>query len=727
MLHVKMPCMYALFDDAGRLYAGRILSETESSAQLELDTGRRAKVKSAALLLKFAAPEPQQLMDAATALAAQVELPLAWEFAPDDEFGFGDLAREYFSQQATLHEQLAMLMALMAAPHYFRRVGKGGRFKKASAQVLEQALAAIEKKKQLQAQIDAWADELAQCRCPEPIVQQLYKILFRPDKNAPEYKAVVQASRATGRAPLLLLQMAGAIASPWQFHWQRFALEHFPQGVGFGAGHTNIAPKSEDEPEALPVAEGVRAYSIDDSMTTEIDDALSVQGLGTGRVRLGIHIAAPALGIAPDSALDKVARTRLSTVYMPGGKITMLPDEVVRSFTLDAPRLNPAVSLYVDYDEATLEPLGHESRVERVFVEHNFRTDHIDAIVSEDWLTGRSEDECADAHLLSVRPQLAFLYRLAQHLKAQREAVRGKPENFSRPDYNFRLQPSDAPRPAHWPEGVPVGDEQVRIEVRRRGAPLDLIVAEAAIVANSTWGQMLADVGVPGIYRSQSALAPGIKVRMGAKPLKHAGMGVACYAWSTSPLRRYVDLVNQRQLIACVRHGATAALVAPFKPKDAQLFAVISAFEAAYGAYNTWQSSMERFWTLHYLEQENITELECAVMREPMPASPMLLRAQTLPLVLSLTTAEHLPRGARVRVRLSDVDKIALDVQARIIERLDDPRDRSDDAPPELLDDDEEHSSAGRLNIDVDVDEPSDQADSAVLTTTDPTPAKTPQ
>ena len=126
------------------------------------------------------------------------------------------------------------------------------------------------------------------------------------------------------------------------------------------------------------------------------------------------------------------------------------------------------------------------------------------------------------------------------------------------------------------------------------------------ILANSTWGGWLAECGVPGIYRSQASLAPGIKVRMGTRPAPHAGMGVAQYAWSTSPLRRYVDLVNQWQLIACARHGRTAALAAPFKPKDAALFSVISGFDAAYAAYNDFQHAIERYWTLRWIQQNGI-------------------------------------------------------------------------------------------------------------------------
>ena len=186
--------------------------------------------------------------------------------------------------------------------------------------------------------------------------EQLYKILFKPDKNGPEYKAVVEAAKATQRAPLDLLKDAGAIDSPYQFHWKRFLFEHFPKGTGFPALD---APPIKDE---LPLAP-VQAFSIDDSATTEIDDALSVQGLGTGTVTYGIHIAAPSLAIAPGTPVDGVARGRLSTVYMPGHKITMLPDEVVQTYTLQEGRDCPAVSLYVTYDEATLERKGSETKL----------------------------------------------------------------------------------------------------------------------------------------------------------------------------------------------------------------------------------------------------------------------------------------------------------------------------------------------------------------------------
>ena len=191
------------------------------------------------------------------------------------------------------------------------------------------------------------------------------------------------------------------------------------------------------------------------------------------------------------------------------------------------------------------------------------------------------------------------------------------------------------------------------------------MVAEAMILANSTWGQMLAEASVPGIYRSQASLAPGVKVRMGAKALPHAGIGVPCYAWSTSPLRRYTDLVNQWQIMACVRHGATAALVAPFKPKDAQLFGVISAFDATYTAYNQFQNGLERYWTLRYVQQEGITEITATLIKDG------LVRADTLPLVLPVMGADGMERGTALRIKLGTADLMTLEISGTVLERLD--------------------------------------------------------
>jgi exoribonuclease-2 len=416
--------------------------------------------------------------------------------------------------------------------------------------------------------------------------------------------------------------------------------------------------------------------------------------LGQGTVTLGIHIAAPALAIAPGSAIDKVAAERLSTVYMPGWKLTMLPDAVVQAYTLIEGRDCPAVSLYLTLDEATLEVRASQTRLERVPIVANLRHDKLDALITEASLEGRA---VAD---YPFKAELAFAWRLARSLKAQREVVRGKPENFNRPDYNFRLE-SDADADSAGRE--PRGTETVQITTRKRGAPLDLIVAEAMILANSTWGAWLAACGVPGIYRSQASLAPGVKVRMGVKPAPHAGIGVAQYTWATSPLRRYVDLVNQWQIVACVRHGRTAALAAPFKPRDAQLFSVISAFDAAYGAYADFQRDIERYWTLQWLAQHGTTELDASVMKDG------LVRSETLPLVFKALGTEALPRGTQVRVRITGSDALTLEVHASLLARLD----TAPAAATDALDDSDDEAAAAPLALAIDLGDPADALEPA--------------
>ncbi|MBK7263554.1 MAG: RNB domain-containing ribonuclease [Rubrivivax sp.] len=647
------------------------MSEADSSVQIELDSGKRVKVKAANVLLRFEQPAPAELIGAAQRLAQEIDLDLAWEFAPEDEFGFADLAREYFDARAGVDQQAAALFRLFEAPHYFRRAGKG-RFRKAPEDIVKAALLGIERKKQVALQIEAWAGELASGQCPQPVRDQLYKILFKPDKNAPEYKAVVEAARRAQRSPLDLLQAAGAIDSPYQFHWRRFLFEQFPQGTAFASMQ---APTIKD---SLPRA-AVEAFSIDDSHTTEIDDALSVQGLGSGTVVFGVHIAAPGLAFSPEAPLDKVARSRLSTVYMPGWKLTMLPDEVVQTYTLTAGRDCPAISLYVTLDEATLEIRSSETRIEQVPIVTNLRHDQLDNVITEASLTGEAPAGYAHAR------ELAFAFRLARELKQRREVVRGKPETFNRPDYHFKLDHQGA---------EPTGAETVIIGTRERGAPLDLIVAEAMILANSTWGGWLAELGVPGIYRSQSSLLPGVKVRMSTKPAPHAGMGVAQYTWATSPLRRYVDLVNQWQIIACARHGRTAALAAPFKPRDTALFAVISAFDATYGAYSDFQHGIERYWTLRWLQQNAVEQLDAAVMKDG------LVRADTLPLVFRVPGTESLPRGTRVRARVVGVDLLTLDLHASLLQRIEDAPAVGGDESADL---DEDVDSSGPLTLAIDL------------------------
>jgi exoribonuclease-2 len=371
----------------------------------------------------------------------------------------------------------------------------------------------------------------------------------------------------------------------------------------------------------LPLA-AAAAFSIDDASTTEIDDAFSVRALANGHLEIGVHIAAPALAIPRGSRLDEMARARLSTVYMPGRKITMLPDPVIERFTLAAGTTPPALALYVEAaSDGT--PLKCATRVERITMAANLRLDALDERFAGIAEPGES----------AWTDELRALWRLAQKL----EAARGKPE-IPRIDYSFRVDWDAQP------------DGRVTIVPRQRGSPLDKLVAELMIFVNSTWGKLLADAGAPGLYRTQSAG----KVKMSTTPEPHQGLGVAQYLWASSPLRRYSDLVNQRQLLAVV-----AQKKPPYAPGDAELFAAAADFEVTYAQYAEFQNRMEHYWCLRWLIQEKVSETTATVIREN------LVRFDALPLVLRVADLPSLASETRVRLLIGRIDLLEATLEAR--------------------------------------------------------------
>ncbi|MBC3809120.1 RNB domain-containing ribonuclease [Undibacterium seohonense] len=632
--------MNLFFEESGDFKAGSVLSQAGEAYQVELASGKRTKVKAKDVLLQFNSPDPASLLEQAKQQAADIDLEFLWEVAGQEEFGFAELGAEYFGHAPQPVEAASLIFALHGAPFYFYKKGRG-RYKAAPETALKAALAGIEKKKQQAIIQAAYVEELKQLRLPDQFKTLGLQLLFKPDKNSIEYKALVEACSALQMNPARLMLASGGLKNAKDFHLSKFLLEHFPKGAGFP--QTALPSLPQD----LPVAD-VRAFSIDDVTTTEIDDAFSIARIDAATVKVGIHIAAPALGIQRNDALDMIARSRMSTVYMPGDKITMLPDELVEIYTLGEGQTRPAVSLYVMVNTEDWSIVSTETKVEAVPMAANLRHNLLDALVTEENLAN-------DAGEYAHKADIALLWKWAQVLEAGRMAKREsfglKPEQTNRVDFNFYVE-----------------DDVVSIVRRKRGAPLDKIVAELMILANSTWGKLLADHGIPGIYRAQGGGSGGwaakMQVRMVTHAAPHQGLGVDQYAWSTSPLRRYTDLVNQWQIIACVQHGVTAPLVAPFKPKDADLFAIVSGFDAAYAAYADFQTNMERYWCLRWLGQENRHQVDAVVLKDE------VLRLLEIPLIIRLPGMPQMVRGAQVRLEVIRWDELDLSIEVRLLEML---------------------------------------------------------
>ena len=593
-----------LFEEDGAFRVGTILSEAGASFQVEAAHGKRSKVKSNAILLRFEGQSLGNFMGEAQKLSEPIDPSFLWEVSGAGEFGFDALAAEYFGRAPSPAEATAVALTLHSHPVYFYKRGKG-RYQAAPEENLKAALAGLEKKRRQQEQVDAWAAELAAGRMPEAIATRLDTLLFKPDKMSLEWRALDQAATAAGLSPPRAAAAAGALSGPEDYFLRRFAFEFFPRGTGFEA------VGALEEPGGLPEA-NVTAFSIDDEETTEIDDAFSVGRLPGGKLRVGVHIAAPSLVFGTGHPLEAVARERLSTVYFPGGKITMLPEAAVERATLAAGRRVPAASLYLDVDATSQAILGSESRLEWITVADNLRLSDLDARLNEESVAaGRVEGAHGD--------DLLALWKLAKFLKAARGAG---DERNDRPDYTIRVNAG-----------------RVSIEPRTRGTPVDTLVAELMIHVNATWGKLLAEKGFDALYRNQK----GGKTRMEVVPAAHEWLGVTHYAWASSPLRRFTDLANQRQLAALLQGREPAY-------SREELVAAARDFEAAYEAYAEHQRGLERYWCLKYLQQEGIETAEATIVREE------LVRIDGMPLVCRCIGLPSSAPGERVKVAFGAID-----------------------------------------------------------------------
>ena len=631
--------MNILYEEDGSFKVGSIMTDNTTSLQVESVSGKRSKVKATNVMLRFSQPALAEFMAQAEPIAEGIEVDFLWECCPPEEFGFEQIAAEYFGHTPNPLEAAAALIRLHGAPIYFHKKGKG-RYRAAPPDVLKAALAGAEKKRQQLALQARYTEQLSRFELPAEFTEHLIHLLYKPDRNTIEVKALEAACAATHLSGAHLLHRCGALPSTHDYHLQKFLFEHFPKGTGF-------PPVELSAWDELPLA-GVNAFSIDDATTTEIDDAFSVEKLANGNWRIGVHIAAPTLGMPRDSEGDKIAAARLSTVYMPGQKITMLPDSVVQAFTLCADRVCPALSMYNEIslgeDGETLEILGHESCVERIHIAANLRHDTLEPLFNEETLAAGKLD-------YPYANELALLWNLVQKL----EAARGKPADNSTQqiDYNFHIESVELLA------GHP--NDRVSITNRRRGSPIDKVVSELMILVNSEWGKHLAEHGFVGIYRTQQ----NGKVKMSTVAAPHQGLGVAQYMWSSSPLRRYVDMVNQRQIIAMLRGGEPA-----YEKNDTALYAAMRDFDTMYTIYNDFQKTMERYWCLRWLLQE-----QAKLTNDPAPELVVtaivlrenLVKLADIPLIFRAPSLPELPANTRVQLAIGEIDLLDLDVRTRFV------------------------------------------------------------
>jgi len=519
-----------------------------------------------------------------TVTERQGEVAIAdlWELLQDDatEQTPAALAEAWFGE-ATPEGACAVVRAHAVDPHYFAK--RNLLFQPKPAAKVEATLRNVEalrQKERVHAEAVRWFSDFLVGRSEppppaelEPLVQRLREAAIdgRGTEGADDLAALLDAlSLDHDEGPFELLVRLGV------FHEDEnlLLLQHrvprvFPADVLRLADDLATTPSTGDgNREVVPVP----AVTIDDADTKERDDALSVQPRDGGGWTIGIHITDVAALLPRDSPLDAEAQRRAVTLYLPEGSITMLPEALAHGpLSLEPGTTRRAVSVFVDVDETMTV---RATRLARTVVT-------LEAALTYD----------AALATLDTDQRLRVLDRLAKAHAARRIEAGARP-----PIEGAELK-------------VRVVDGEVELKRLDRTCPARTMVSELMVLANCTVAATLAEARVPCIYRTQEpakleadsvverlALPAVPKVQVSTVPRHHATLGVQCYTQSTSPLRRYGDLLVQRQLAAFLE-GDTP----PYT--EAELAYLVEATDMAATTVRTVERWSNRYWLVKYLHQ----------------------------------------------------------------------------------------------------------------------------
>jgi exoribonuclease-2 len=373
----------------------------------------------------------------------------------------------------------------------------------------------------------------------------------------------------------------------------------------------------------------LECLTIDGERTRDFDDALSLEAVPEGW-RLGIHIADVSALVEPNTALDQEAQERGASIYLPERRLSMLPEEISEDLlSLMAQHERPALSFL-----ATLTPQG-ELRDWAILPS---------LIKVQRRLTYHEVEQ-----LLLHDPQMAALSQLTLALKERRQAQGG---------YELQL-------PEVWVTFNQQGEIQVVTEdhetVSRR------MVAEAMVLANWLAAHCLTEQGIPAIYRAQPEPREPIRreggksllelwqdrrrlsrVVMDLAPSPHWGLGLPYYTFVTSPIRRYLDLVIHRQLMAALCETE------PVYGRE-ELEKVLTAIEPAMRRGAMIKAQRLRYWLLKYLAARLGQKMEALVLEKLPNRYRLMFPSLLLEFFLAAPAALSFSPGDTVLVRLDRV------------------------------------------------------------------------
>lgn len=369
--------------------------------------------------------------------------------------------------------------------------------------------------------------------------------------------------------------------------------------------------------------------TIDGQSTLDFDDAISLEALADG-FRLGVHIVDVAEIVPRGGPVDRAALERGSSIYMADLKIPMLPPALAEgSCSLRAGEIRPAVSTLIEFSPEG-DMRGYRIGASLVKVRSQLTYFDVNHSAEED-------------------PRIGLLWRIARKFREQRLAAGAV--HISIPEIGVRL------------------DDPGTVVVNRvnRESPGRLLVTEIMILANALMARFLAEHRMPAVYRSQSE--PRERLYRGEegslfqhwmqrrllnrfvlthRPEKHAGLGLPAYVTATSPIRRYFDLVCQRQI------RAVLGFETPYSAEE--IDRLIEALAAPMANVHKVQTSRLRYWLLKHLAQRVGEPLEAIVLARRRHGYQVLLTEVMLEADLQATGDRELKPEDVVRVSVERAD-----------------------------------------------------------------------
>jgi exoribonuclease-2 len=620
--------------DENRLKPGLVVREPANQAVV-LDAGGRERSISRDLILVRHSDRTAtrdnlsrvlaSIEEERARLAAELDLNLMWEVVRDNERGYAaeELAELFFGRRSPMGSAV-MLDALFGDRLYFVR--RYMEFVPRSAEQVERLRVQYDKMRlrgeegrRIRGLLRAILEQgvLPSREEAAPLIAELTRYLENPHTRARETTALLEAAWSDvppAETAYEVLERLGA-APPGP----RFALIG---GIRTSFSDAALAEAASASPPIRSVVDDHDAITIDDEETVEIDDALSCEPLPDSALRVRVHIALVADFVSRDGAMDTEAAARGATVYLPEATVRMLPDAI----STGAASLIAGHDRHVLTTDVRLSPSGEmidcSIYPSSISVAARLTYDQADRL-----LDGGEEPETA-----SRATMLRLLLDAATKLRERRRAAGAI--------LTQRREPK-----------IRVDSNEIEIKIVDNNSPSRQLVAEFMVLSNYAAAHFATERHIPIIYRVQPGVggAPSSqRPRLSLYPEFHAGVGLQCYAQASSPIRRYMDLVLQRQLMATLTEGGPSA----YQPDD--LLRVLAGAEAAEADGRELERHAKRYWILRYLKRHAVGQpLEAIVLRDGSSAELGAYAVRG-----ALRGAPNVASNARVLVQIARVEPV---------------------------------------------------------------------